>query len=93
MLTIVAKMVAKKGMEDRVQAELEKLIAPTRAEEGNIQYDLHQSIEDPAVFIFYENWESKELWENHMEADHLKEWGKVSGDIVESWELYQMEKK
>ncbi len=92
MLTIVAVIHAKQGKEIEVYQELVKLIKPTREEEGNIQYELHQSIEDPAIFIFYENWETKKLWQTHMESDHLKHWGKISPDIVESWELYQMKK-
>ncbi|MBS7531263.1 antibiotic biosynthesis monooxygenase [Hazenella sp. IB182353] len=93
MLTIVAKIHAKKGMEQHVYDELKKLIEPTRSEKGCIQYDLHQSIEDPTIFIFYENWETKPLWEAHMESKDVKKWRASSGDTVESFELYQLQKK
>ncbi len=56
---------------DLVRAELEKLIPITRAEEGCIQYDLHQDNENPAHFMFYENWDSRELWKAHMHAPHV----------------------
>jgi quinol monooxygenase YgiN len=46
----------------------EKLIPITRAEEGCIQYDLHQDNEEPAHFLFYENWASRELWQIHMNS-------------------------
>ena len=70
-LTLVANITAKADKIDLVKAELEKLIDITRAEEGCLQYDLHQDNENPAHFMFYENWESRELWQAHMSAQHL----------------------
>lgn len=55
-LTIVAKIEAKPGSEDLVYQELQNLIAPTQVEDGCLNYDLHRSIENPALFLFYENW-------------------------------------
>ncbi len=49
---------------------LEGFVAPTRGEKGCINYDLHQSIDDPALFLFYENWESREDLERHLETAH-----------------------
>ena len=60
-LTIVANITAKSDKIELVKAELEKLIPITRAEEGCINYDLHQDKGNPAHFLFYENWESREL--------------------------------
>ena len=71
LLTIVADIFADPNQIDLVKAELEKLIPITRAEEGCIQYDLHQDDENPAHFLFYENWDSRELWQAHMNAPHL----------------------
>ncbi len=42
-LTIVAHIHANPDKIDLVKAELEKLLPITRAEEGCIQYDLHQN--------------------------------------------------
>lgn len=61
-LTIVANIHAKSDKVELVKAELLKLIPITRAEEGCIQYDLHHDNENPSHFMFYENWESRELW-------------------------------
>ncbi|MEN8800929.1 MAG: putative quinol monooxygenase [Thiogranum sp.] len=69
-LTIVAKITAKVDKNDLVKAQLEKLIDITRAEEGCLQYDSHQDNENPAHFMFYENWESRELWQIHMGNQH-----------------------
>jgi quinol monooxygenase YgiN len=42
-LTVIAHVRAKPGQESRVRQLLEGLLAPTRAEAGCINYDLHQS--------------------------------------------------
>ena len=73
-LTIVANIIAKADKVELVKAELLKLIEITRAEAGCINYDLHQDNENPAHFMFYENWETRELWQTHMGNTHLAEY-------------------
>ena len=72
-LTIVANIKANEDQIDLVKTELLKLIDITRAEEGCIKYDLHQDNENPSHFLFYENWESRDLWQAHMGNQHLKD--------------------
>ena len=71
-ITVVAKIVAKKETVESVRSELLKLVAPTRKENGCLNYFLHQDNDDPAVFIFYENWENEACLAKHMESDHFK---------------------
>jgi quinol monooxygenase YgiN len=73
-LTIVANIKASADKIELVKAELLKLIDLTRAEKGCINYDLHQDNENPVHFFFYENWESRELWQAHMDSQHLKDY-------------------
>lgn len=81
-LTIVATILAKSNHIEIVKAELEKLVPITQAEAGCIQYDLHQDNENPAHFMFYENWESRELWQTHMNAPHLAAYAKATEGAV-----------
>jgi len=71
-ITVVAQVVAKKEALESVRDELLKLVAPTRGEEGCIEYRLHQDSENPALFVFYENWEDEGCLARHMESDHFK---------------------
>ena len=89
-LTIVANIKAKSDQIDLVKAELLKLIATTRAEKGCINYDLHQDDEDPAHFLFYENWESRELWQAHMGNQHLKDYMAATDGAVAEFTLSEM---
>lgn len=91
-LTIVARIEVEKDHVDFVKSELKKLIEPTLAEEGCIQYDLHQDHEESAVFLFFENWESRELWQKHMEADHLKTFSEVTEGKIANVVLNEMTK-
>lgn len=91
-LTIVANIHAKPEHAERVRAELVKLIPITRAEAGCLQYDLHQDNDDPAHFTFYENWESRELWQTHMNAPHLAAYMKATEGAVETFTLSEMTK-
>lgn len=89
-LTIVANITAKAAKIDLVKAELEKLIDVTRAEEGCINYDLHQDNENLAHFMFYENWESRELWQVHMGAQHLQDYMAATEGAVMEFTVNEM---
>lgn len=71
-LTVVATFQARPGKEADLRAALISLLAPTREEPGCVSYDVHQSADDPAKFLFYENWESKEALDAHMRSPHLQ---------------------
>lgn len=89
-LVIVAHIRAKPGHEDALRAELEKVIAPTRAEEGCLKYDLHTDNEDAAHFMFYEVWETKPHWEAHLKTAHLAAMRDATADMRDSITIHQM---
>lgn len=89
-LTIVANIKANPGQIDLVKTELLKLIEITRAETGCINYDLHQDNDNPAHFTFYENWESRELWQTHMNAPHLAAYMAATEGAVADFTLNEM---
>ena len=91
-LTIVARIKAKSDKIDLVKSELEKLLQPTREEEGCIQYDLHQDNDDPTQFLYYENWENRDMWQTHMNNQRLKEYMAATDGAVEEFSLHEMTK-
>ena len=70
-ITVVATFHARPGKEKDLRAALTGLLAPTRKEVGCLNYDLHQSPEDPTKFLFHENWTSKELLDAHLKSPHV----------------------
>ena len=89
-LTIVAYIEAEPDKIDLVKAELQKLIAPTLKEAGCIQYDLHQDNQNPALFLFFENWESRKLWQDHMNNTHLAEYASATEGSINSIVIQEM---
>lgn len=89
-LTIVANIKANPDKVELVKAELLKLIDTTRAEAGCINYDLHQDNDSPEHFVFYENWESRELWQTHMNAAHLAAYMEATDGCVADFTVNEM---
>jgi quinol monooxygenase YgiN len=89
-LTIVARILVKEDKREFVKNELLKLIDITRAEEGCINYDLHQDNENENLFLFYESWANRDLWQKHMNNTHLVEYMKAIEVAVEEVVLNEM---
>lgn len=89
-LTIVANIYAKPDQIELVKTELERLVPITRGESGCLQYDLHRDNDDPAHFMFYENWETRELWQTHMNAAHLQAYMSATDGAVAEFTLNEM---
>ena len=83
LLTVIAYMKAAPGKEAELQKALEGLIEPTSREDGYVNYDLHESIEHPGLFFFYENWESAEHLDAHLAAPHLVDLAARLGDLLD----------
>ncbi|MCH7225849.1 putative quinol monooxygenase [Haloferula sp. A504] len=90
-LTIVARITAKPGKVGLVKEELMKLVPATRAEAGCLNYDLHQDQGEPAHFLFYENWETRDHWLAHMEAPHIREFQAKADEMVADVAVYEMD--
>jgi quinol monooxygenase YgiN len=71
-LTVVAQIKAQPGKEAQVRQELLSLVAPSRKDSGCLNYDLHQALDNPALFLFHENWTSKAYLEQHLQKPDLK---------------------
>ena len=81
-ITVVARIKAKAGMEEKVKQELLSLLSPTRSEKGCINYDLHQSFENKSLFMFYESWASKGDLEKHLGMPHMKSHMQKASEIL-----------
>ena len=71
-VTVVARIKARPGMEELVRKELLALVAPATSEKGCISYDLHQAVDDKGLFLFYENWSSREALDEHLGKPYLQ---------------------
>src|SRR5438309_1560135 len=62
------------GKENELEKTLISLIKPSKQESGCIDYDLFRSMDNPAVFMFYETWINQEAFAQHIAAPHIKAW-------------------
>ncbi len=66
-------MKVKEDAVEAAKAAALKIVADSRAEAGNINYDIHQAIDDPTVFVWHETWANKAAIDEHFETDFFKE--------------------
>jgi len=71
-VTVIAYIEIKPGTEEAFKAELDKVIAATRAESACINYDFHQSAVRPTHFVAYENWTSMAGLDQHAKSEHIQ---------------------
>ena len=83
LLTVIAFMKAAPGKEAELKSALEALVEPTSQEDGFVNYDLHQAIDDSGSFYLYENWDSPEQLDAHLAAPHLVDFAGRLGDLVD----------
>lgn len=81
-VTVIAYRHAKPGKERALREALLKVCAPTRAEKGCINYDLHVSPDDPGLLVFHENWVSKEDLDAHLASPHVDAFRAVAPDLL-----------
>lgn len=67
-----------------VKQKLQNLVVQTRLEKACLQYDLHQSVDDPQVFVFYEVWENQAGLDSHNQQSYLVDFSKVASELLES---------
>jgi quinol monooxygenase YgiN len=71
-LRVVARTTAKPDTTGQVRKILLGLIAPTRAEEGCLVYELLENCADPTDFTFVEEWASDAAFERHHTTEHIR---------------------
>jgi quinol monooxygenase YgiN len=82
LLTVVACLRVKSGQQSNLREQLQRLVAPTRAEAGCVTYDLHESKDEPGVFMFYEVWKSAADLDAHFQTPHMQEIAQVLPELL-----------
>lgn len=83
LLTVIANMKARPGKEEDLRLALEALVEPTSREDGYVNDDLHQALDDPGTFYLDENWESEQALDAHLSMPHLEGFKGVMDDLLD----------
>ncbi len=70
-LALVVEFRAAPGRADELRAALLDLTVATRSEDGCLRYDLHESVDDPDVVVFYEVWATPAAHAAHDSTEHV----------------------
>ena len=71
--TLLVRMTAPDGEQDRAQELIRRLGEASRQEPGVVHYIAHRDPEDPRVFLMYEQYRDKAAFEEHGQTEHFKE--------------------
>lgn len=75
MITLIATLTGKPENADELKTELLNLVENTTKESGCIQYKLHQEVDNPHMFRFYEQFKSQEAFDFHSNQPYIKAMG------------------
>jgi len=69
---VVARWRAKEGCEDRLAQVIAELIPLSRSEPDCLFYQANRSLEDPQLFVFYEQYTDEAGLKAHAESEHFQ---------------------
>lgn len=87
-IVVVARCRGKAGREAELDAALQAILAPTRAEDGCLTYDMHRILDDSGQepggeWLFHERWKSRAALDEHMQREHMTAFFAKAHDLVE----------
>ena len=86
-LTLVPFFIAKEGKAMAIRDAQLAMVEPTWSEPGNIDYDLYESIKNPNIILFFENWNDKTALDLHMAKPYFSQYvrGQADAAVVVPW--------
>jgi len=81
---IVAVLVAKDGHEAALEALLRGMVSSSRAEAGNLRYDLWRDAEQPGRFVLDELYRDTEALTFHRASPHFQNYVARVADLAAS---------
>lgn len=74
--TVIVILEAKTGKETELASALKAVVEPSRAEDRCLHYKLHQGLDNPAHFVLYEQWVSKDKHQEQFNKPYIIELAK-----------------
>ena len=81
-IVLIARLKVKADKIEELKTASLAIVADSRNEAGNINYDIHQSIEDETVFFWHETWVNKAAIDEHFATPFFGEFFKVVEDVA-----------
>ena len=68
---VIAQYRAQAGEADRVEEALRRMVAPTRAESGNLDYQVFRDPGDRSLFVLFERYADESAFDAHRATEHF----------------------
>jgi quinol monooxygenase YgiN len=82
-ITVISHVRARKGYEAIVRDMLQRLVVPSRAESGCLEYSLHESIADPTLYVIYQVWDNEAALVAHSSAPHTAGFRRAAPGVLD----------
>jgi len=77
---VIARYKARAGAEGQVEAALRNMLRPTRAEPGNLDYQVFRDPQSPGVFVLFERYTGEDAFRAHLDTGHFATW--LKGQVL-----------
>jgi quinol monooxygenase YgiN len=72
-IVLIARLKVREAAIDEARQLALGIVADSRTEDGCLNYDVHQSIDDPTVFFWHETWKDRAAFDEHLEKPYFKD--------------------
>jgi len=83
-VAVFARYTVRAGEEARVANALRNMVEPTRAEPGNLDYQVFRDPKDPSLFAGFERYTDESAFQEHLASPHFSTW--LKGQVLPSLE-------
>ncbi len=73
MILVISRLRIRPETRDDFLAAAQAALAPSRAEPGNMGYDISESLNEPNFFVVMERWKSHDDSRAHLQSAHAQE--------------------
>jgi quinol monooxygenase YgiN len=77
---VIAQYRARAGEAGRVEEALRKMVAPTRAEPGNLDYQVFRDPDDAELFVLFERYADQSAFDAHRATEHFGAY--LAGEVL-----------
>lgn len=89
-VVITAILKAHPGKEEALRQALHRVIPRSRAEEGCLTYVLHESIDAPGTFVFYEKYADESALDAHVNSSHYQAYRQEAASLLAVRDVYRL---
>ncbi len=80
---LFARLKVKKDAVEAAKKAALAIVEKSRGENGNVNYDFHQTISDETVFVWHETWANKAALDEHFAMPYFAELGEKMKDLTD----------